>query len=55
MADRLLVLHSCRTQLSSANTYHQSTYPSVSLIWNPIGGLDLGAEFLYGRVEEKCL
>lgn len=41
------------TAFQSASTYHKSTYSSVNLIWNPLGSLDLGAEFLYGRVEEK--
>ncbi len=41
------------TAFQAANTYHNSTYSAVNLIWNPVGSLDLGAEFLYGRVEEK--
>jgi DcaP outer membrane protein len=41
------------TPFQSPSTYHKSTYSSVNLIWNAIGSLDLGAEFLYGRVEEK--
>jgi len=35
------------------NTYHMGVYTSANLIWNPLGSLDLGAEFIYGRVEEK--
>ncbi|HZR58906.1 MAG TPA: DcaP family trimeric outer membrane transporter [Terriglobales bacterium] len=41
------------TAFQPANTYHKSTYSSLNLIWNPLGSLDLGAEFLYGRVKEK--
>ncbi len=41
------------TAFQPANTYHNSIYSSVNLIWNPMGSLDLGAEFLYGRVEQK--
>jgi hypothetical protein len=41
------------TAFQPANTYHQSTYSSANLIWNPVGSLDLGAEFLYGWVQEK--
>ena len=41
------------TAFQLANAYHKSTYSSVNLIWNAVGSLDLGAEFLYGRVEEK--
>ena len=41
------------TLFQPANTYHKSAYSSVNLIWNPIGSLDLGAEFLYGWVKER--
>jgi hypothetical protein len=41
------------TAFQAANTYHRSTYSSVNLIWNPVGSLDVGAEFLYGWVQEK--
>ena len=41
------------TAFQPANTYHKSGYSSVNLIWNPVGSFDLGAEFLYGRVQEK--
>ena len=27
--------------------------PISANIWNPVGSFDLGAEFLYGRVEER--
>jgi hypothetical protein len=40
------------TAFQSGSTYHKSTYSSANLIWNPLGSLDLGAEFLYGRVQE---
>jgi len=41
------------TDFQPANTYHRSTYSSVNLIWNAVGSLDFGAEFLYGWVQEK--
>ena len=41
------------TTFQPATIYHNSTYSSVNLIWNPVGSLNVGAEFLYGRVEEK--
>jgi hypothetical protein len=41
------------TTFQPTNTYHKSGYSSVNLIWNPVGSFDLGAEFLYGRVEER--
>jgi DcaP outer membrane protein len=41
------------TEFQPANTYHKSTYSSLNLIWNPVGSLNLGAEFLYGWVQEK--
>ncbi len=41
------------TAFQPEDTYHKSTYSSASLIWNPLGSLDLGAEFLYGWVEQK--
>ena len=41
------------TDFQPANTYHHSTYSSANIIWNPLGSLDLGAEFLYGWVTEK--
>jgi hypothetical protein len=41
------------TDFQAGNTYHKSTYSSVNLIWNPVGSLDLGAEFIYGWVEDK--
>jgi hypothetical protein len=41
------------TDFQPASTYHEGTYSSVNLIWNPVGTLDLGAEVIYGRVENK--
>jgi hypothetical protein len=41
------------TDFQPGSTYHESTYSSVNLIWNPLGTLDLGAEVIYGRVENK--
>jgi hypothetical protein len=40
------------TAFQPGTTYHRSTYSSANLIWNITGSLDLGAEFLYGWVEE---
>jgi hypothetical protein len=41
------------TGFQPATTYHKSTYSAANLIWNPVGTLNLGAEFIYGWVEEK--
>lgn len=41
------------TDFQPLSTYHKSKYSSLNLIWNPIGSLDLGAEVLYGWVEDK--
>lgn len=41
------------TAFQAANIFHNSAYSSFNLIWNPVGSLDVGAEFLYGRVEQK--
>ncbi len=30
------------------STFHKSHYTATNLIWNPIGSLNVGAEFLYG-------
>jgi hypothetical protein len=43
------------TAFQPLSTFHKSTYSSVNLIWNPVGSLDLGAEFIYGWVKEKSL
>jgi hypothetical protein len=41
------------TAFQLANTYHKSTYSSANIIWNPVGSLDFGAEFIYGWVKEE--
>jgi len=41
------------TLFQPGNTYHKSIYSSVNLIWTPVGSLDLGAEFIYGWVQDK--
>ena len=41
------------TDFQPTNTYHDSTYSSANIIWNPVGSLDFGAEFIYGWVKEK--
>jgi hypothetical protein len=41
------------TAFQAATTYHKSTYSSANLIWNVVGSLDLGVEFIYGWVKEK--
>jgi DcaP outer membrane protein len=41
------------TAFQPATTYHKGTYSSANLIWRAVGSLDLGAEFIYGWVEQK--
>jgi len=41
------------TTFQAGNTYHNSIYSSANLIWNPVGSLDFGAEFIYGWVQNK--
>jgi hypothetical protein len=41
------------TAFQPGNTYHNSIYASGNLIWNPLGSLDVGAEFIYGWVQNK--
>ncbi|WP_157995323.1 DcaP family trimeric outer membrane transporter [Peristeroidobacter soli] len=41
------------TAFQAPGTYHKSSYSGLNLIWNPIGSLDVGAEFVYGWVENK--
>lgn len=36
------------TDFQSGTVFHQSNYAAGNLIWNPIGSLNVGAEFLYG-------
>lgn len=35
------------------STYHKTTYSEANVIWNPLGSLNVGAEFLYGWRENK--
>jgi hypothetical protein len=41
------------TAFQSGDIYHKSSYSSANLVWNPVGSLDLGAEFIYGWVQNK--
>jgi len=41
------------TDLAAATTYNHGTYTGANLIWNPLGSLNVGAEFLYGWVMEQ--
>jgi hypothetical protein len=41
------------TDLQPGSSYHQSDYSAANIIWNPIGSLDVGTEFLYGWLVEK--
>jgi hypothetical protein len=41
------------TDFQPGNTFHQSKYSSVNLIWTAVGTFDLGGEFLYGWVTQK--
>ena len=36
------------TDLAKSSTYNHATYTGTNLIWNPIGSMNVGAEFLYG-------
>lgn len=36
------------TDFQPGSVFHQSNYSAANLIWNPIGSLNVGAEFLYG-------
>jgi hypothetical protein len=36
------------SDLEPGSTYHQANYGAANLIWNPIGSLNVGAEYLYG-------
>ena len=38
------------TDLAASTTYNHGTYTGANLIWNPIGSLSVGAEFLYGWI-----
>ena len=41
------------TAFQPGETYHNSIYANANLIWNPVGSLDVGGEFLYGWVQDK--
>jgi len=41
------------TAFQASNTYHEGSYASGNVIWRVVGSLDLGAEFIYGWVENK--
>jgi DcaP outer membrane protein len=36
------------TDFEPGSTYHKSDYTAANLVWNPLGSLNVGAEFLYG-------
>lgn len=36
------------TSMQPGSTFHQSNYTAANLIWNPMGSLNVGAEYLYG-------
>ncbi len=36
------------TAFQPGNTYHKSSYSSVNIIWNSMGSLTFGTEFMYG-------
>jgi len=36
------------TDLAAGTTYNHATYTGANLIWNPVGSLNVGGEFLYG-------
>jgi hypothetical protein len=41
------------TAFQPLSTFHQSNYSATNLIWNPVGSLNIGGEFLYGWVVKK--
>ncbi len=41
------------TNLELPTTYNHATYTGVNLIWNPIGSMHVGGEFLYGWVMDQ--
>jgi hypothetical protein len=41
------------TAFEPPSTYHKTTYSTANIIWNPLGSLNVGAEFLYGWRENK--
>jgi len=44
----------CRHEvMRKDNDYHKGTYSPVTLIWNPVGSLDVGAELSYGWLQSN--
>jgi len=41
------------TDLALPKTYNHGTYTGANLIWNPVGSLNVGAEFLYGWIMQQ--
>ena len=41
------------TNFEPGTVFHQSNYAATNVIWNVVGSLNVGAEFLYGWVVEK--
>jgi len=41
------------SDLAAPTTFNHSTYTAANVIWNPLGSLNIGAEFLYGWVMEQ--
>jgi hypothetical protein len=41
------------TDQMTSSTFHKSDYSGANIIWNPIGSLNVGTEFLYGWVVKK--
>jgi hypothetical protein len=45
--------HVRNTGIQPGSTYHASHYAAANLIWNLFGALDVGAEYLVGRNEQR--
>ena len=41
------------TNFQPGTVFHQSNYTSANVIWNVVGSLHVGTEFLYGWVVKK--
>jgi hypothetical protein len=41
------------TDLQTGSAFHQSNYSAANIIWNPLGSLNVGGEFLYGWIVKK--
>lgn len=41
------------TDFQPGTTFHQSNYTATNIIWNVVGSLNVGTEFLYGWVVKK--